>query len=143
MARPTKRQQINKKISEAQKISEEEKVIIINKLEEAAKWDYTLEDICFHAGISYDTFNRWQKEKPELGGRIKALRDDPKRKARRKVAEDVDKTYQNAIDYLKRKVKDEFSERQEMTGAEGRPLIGEILDEIENNGNTKRETTAK
>ncbi|MCK6462869.1 MAG: hypothetical protein L6Q29_03585 [Candidatus Pacebacteria bacterium] len=132
MARPTKREQTNKKISEAMKISEEEQERIIERMEEAAKWDWTLEEICEYAGVSYSTYHIWTKKNPELNKRIEMLRDDPVRKAKKTVAEKIPESYQNAMDYLKRKRKTEFSERQELTGADGKELKIEISQEIAN-----------
>lgn len=128
--RPTTREATNKKISKALKISEEEKIKIIEKLEEAAQWDCTQEEMCFHAGISHDTYNRWVKEKPELGVRIEALRNTPVLIARKTATSKITESYQNAMDYLKRKRKQEFSERSELTGADGNELKIEISKEI-------------
>lgn len=145
MARPTKRQQTNKKISEALKISEEERVKIIEKLEEAARWDCSLEEMCLHAGISFDTFNRWQKRNPELGERIEKLRNSPTLMARKTVISKIPESYQNAMDYLKRKRKSEFSERSELTGAEGKELPMPILkiNVLRNFGHAKNKETDK
>lgn len=120
--RPTTREQINKKISEARTISEEEQRRIFDKMEEAAKWDWTLEEICEYGGISYSTFNIWTKKNPELKKRIEILRDDPVRRAKKTVAEKLTESYNNSMDYLKRKRKQEFSERSEHTGADGQPI---------------------
>ena len=120
--RPTTREATNRKISEALKISEEDKIKIIDKLEEAAKWDYTIEEMCFYAGISHDTYNRWKKEKPELGVRIEMLRNSPVMTAKETLAKKVGDSFANSIEYLKRKRKSEFSERLEQTGANGQPI---------------------
>ena len=121
--RPTTREATNKKISEALSFTEEEKVRIIDKLEEAAKWDYTIEEMCFQAQISHDTYNRQKKEKPEIGVRIEMLRNSPVMKAKETLARKVGNSFANSIEYLKRKRKAEFSERLEQTGADGKPLI--------------------
>lgn len=129
--RPTTREATNKKISEALKISEEEKIVIIDKMEEAAKWDWTIEQMCFHAGVSPNTYYKWTKENPELKERIELLRKSTEMKARKTLAEKVGDSFANSESYLKRKCKQEFSERQEMTGADGQPLIGNILDKLD------------
>lgn len=143
--RPTTREATNKKISEALKISEEEQRIIIDKMEEAAKWDWTLQEICEYAGISYSTYHLWTKKNPELNKRIEMLRDDPVRRAKKTVAEKLAESYNNSMDYLKRKRKQEFSERQEMTGADGKELPIPIIqiNVPTNNSNAKNTETDK
>ena len=121
--RPTTREATNKKISEALKITEEEKVKHIEKLQEAAEWDCSIEEMCLHSGISASTYNRWTKENPKLKERINELRNAPTLLARKTVNKKLSENYQNAMDYLKRKRKSEFSERLEQTGADGEPLF--------------------
>ena len=142
--RPTTREQTNKKISEALKITEEEKANYIEKLQEAAEWDCSIEEMCLHSGISASTYNRWTKENPKLKERINELRNAPTLLARKTVNKKLSENYQNAMDYLKRKRKSEFSERLEQTGADGKNLPTPIINVLPtNNSNTKNTETDK
>lgn len=97
--------------------------LVVGKLEEAFSWDCTIEEACFFAGIHRDTYYEYIKHHPELSDRVAELRLNPVLKARETVNRHLTKNYQNAMDYLARKRKHEFSPRQEVTGADGQPLF--------------------
>ena len=78
-----------------------------------AEWDCSIEEMCLHSGISASTYHRWTKENPKLKERINELRNAPTLLARKTVNKKLSENYQNAMDYLKRKRKSEFSERLE------------------------------
>ena len=65
------------------------------------------------------------------GRRVTALRNDPILKARRTLVKSLD-TPQFALEYLKRKKKDEFSDRQELTGKNGEDLIPKPILDLSN-----------
>jgi hypothetical protein len=96
---------------------------VVGKLEEIFSLDGTVEEACFYAGISRDTYYEHIKQKPELADRFEALRLNPVLAARRTVVKRLADNYQNAMDYLARKRKAEFTPRQEVTGANGEPLF--------------------
>jgi hypothetical protein len=98
----------------------------VNKLEEVFAIDGTVEEACFYANISRQTYYTWVKNNPELLDRFEALRQKPVLKARQEVMKGLN-CYQNAMDYLKRKKKLEFSERIEQTGADGKDLPTPIM----------------
>ena len=75
--------------------------------------DCTITEACLHAEIDISTFYLWKKENPKLIEQLESLRWTPILKARTKVVAGIDESYFNAMDYLKRKRKDEFSERHE------------------------------
>jgi hypothetical protein len=87
--------------------------VTIKKLEEAFAFDATIEEACFYADITVQTFYNWKKRNPELMERLEALRLSPVIQARKVVVDKLSDSYNNAMDYLKRKRKDEFSERME------------------------------
>lgn len=98
---------------------------VVKKLEEAFSWDCTVEEACLYAGISKVTYYEHIKNKPELVNRFDTLRQTPVLKARETVMKHMSKSYTNAMDYLSRKRKDEFSPRKEVTGADGAPLFND------------------
>lgn len=95
---------------------------VLRKLEEAASIDCSIDEMCFFSGISVPSLYDYWKKHPEHKERIEALRNSPVILARRTAVAKISESYTNAIDYLKRKRKNEFSERFEQTGADGKPL---------------------
>ena len=94
---------------------------IVKKLEEIFLLDGTVEEACFFAGISKQTLYNWFKDNPKMQERMDALRNEPFLKARRTIVKNLENP-QYAFEYMKRKKKDEFSERAELTGKEGKDL---------------------
>ena len=93
------------------------------KLEEAAALDCTIEEMCFYAGIAKPTYYDWINADPRFSARLEELRNNPVLKARQTVVKKLSESYPNAMDYLARKRKHEFSPRQEVTGADGQPIF--------------------
>ena len=119
MPRLKKRAAINKKIGEGvTKYS----IDRVNKLKEVAALDGTVEEMCFYAEISKQTYYDWMKKYPKLSDEIEALRNKPVLAARRTVVAKMVDSYSNSMDYLSRKRKTEFSTRTELTGADGEAL---------------------
>lgn len=94
----------------------------VTKLEQAFSIDATVEEACFFANISRKTYYEWIKDNPELGDRFDALRQRPVLAARQTVVDSLHQPHY-AFEYLKRKRKAEFSDRQEVTGADGQPVV--------------------
>lgn len=106
MAAPTKRERINKKIGEAvSKMTPEN----IRKLEQAFAYDCSIDEACLFAGITPPTYYKWLKKNPKLVKRFEALRNTPVLHARGRVVTGIKESYSNAMDYLSRKKKSEFS----------------------------------
>ncbi|NLZ73222.1 MAG: hypothetical protein GX905_05320, partial [Bacteroidales bacterium] len=78
-------------------------------------------EACFYANISKQTLYNYQKEHPEFVDRKEALKEKPILKARQTVVKALDDP-KDAQWFLERKRKEEFSFRQEVTGAEGKEL---------------------
>lgn len=94
---------------------------VVKKLEEAFAIGCTDIEACIYADISRATYYSWEKRNPEFIARKEELKDRPVMKARNTLVKAlIDPHY--AVEYLKRKKKKEFSERQEVTGPEGAPL---------------------
>ncbi len=100
---------------------------VVRKLETAFAIDATAEEACSFAGISRDTFYNFLKEKPEFSDKIDGLRQQPILKARQTIVESLDNSNE-AKWYLERKLKKEFSPRQELGNAESQPFIINITD---------------
>ena len=92
-------------------------------------------EACFVAGISKSTFYDYCKENPSFSDRKEALKDMPKYRARVNIVEAInngDKQQSNW--YLERKAKAEFAQRTEQTGADGTPIVVNLVnykDDIE------------
>lgn len=120
----------------------------IAKLEQAFAIDATVDEACFYAGISRETYYRWIKENLILSDKFERLRNTPVLKARQTVVNKIGESYSNAMDYLKRKKKLEFGDNMDMT-TNGKDLIldSDIKSKIDDsisiyiNGNkSKRDT---
>lgn len=84
--------------------------IAVKKLEEAFSIDATVNEACFYAGISKQTLYNWYEKDPSLKVKLDRLRHNPVLKARQEVVKRIPESYQNAMDYLKRKRKNEFGD---------------------------------
>lgn len=94
---------------------------IMQKIEEVAALDGSVEEMAYYAGIHRETLYAWMREDEDLSDRLKELRERPILKARQTVIKSLD-TPEGARWYLTRKKKLEFAERIEQTGAEGGPV---------------------
>lgn len=101
----------------------------VNKLEEVFAIDGSIEEACFYANISRQTYYNWIKDNPEMEDRFDSLRQKPVLKARQAVVKGLD-NFDNGLRYLERKKKLEFSLRTELTGADGGPIQTEIDDNL-------------
>lgn len=93
----------------------------VKKLEEVFAMDGTVEEACFWAEISRQTYYNWIKEFPEMEVRFDSLRQRPFLKARQTIIKNLD-NLDGAKWYLERKKKQEFATRIENTGAGGEPI---------------------
>lgn len=97
---------------------------VIRKLEEAFTMGCSDREACLYADIGYTTLYEYQQRNPDFAERKKTLKESVGLRARLNVAEEI--TKKKDVDtskwYLERKKKDEFSIRQEMTGADGKAI---------------------
>jgi len=93
----------------------------IAKLEEVFALGGSDSEACFYANISKQTLYNYQEKNPEFVDRKEALKEKPILKARQTVVKALDDP-KDAQWFLERKRKEEFSLRQEVTGAEGKEL---------------------
>jgi len=99
---------------------------VVAKLEQAFAIDCTVVEACSYADISRDSFYDYLKIKPKFSDRIEKLRQHPVLKARETVVRELSNP-DMAMKYLERKVKKEFSLRQELSGPDGESLPTPIL----------------
>lgn len=90
---------------------------VIAKLEQAFAIDCTVEEACSYADISRDAFYDYLKKVPAFSDRIAELRQRPVLKARQTIVNKISESYQNAMDYMKRKRRGEFGDSTDITTA--------------------------
>ena len=110
----------------------------IKKLEEAFAIDASIEEACLYANITKQTYYNWVKKYPVLKERFDYLREKLPLKARKVVADRLGDSYHTAMDYLKRKKRDEFGDSAEITHKLPVPILGDMKPKkIEKNGLAK------
>jgi predicted DNA-binding protein YlxM (UPF0122 family) len=100
---------------------------VVKKLEESFSIDATVEEACFYADISRQSYYNNVKEGTALFDRFKALRERPVLLARQTAVSKITESYANAMDYLKRKRKTEFGDESRVEMKISKPF--EITDE--------------
>jgi len=100
-------------ISEEDKKNGKTEETIIAKIEEATAIDATVQEILYYADIGKDSYYRYLKAHPLFSERLARLREKPVLKARQEAIKGLN-CYTNAIDYLSRKRKAEFSQRTDI-----------------------------
>jgi hypothetical protein len=88
---------------------------VVRKLEEAFLLDCSVEEACFFADISRDTYYKHIKKEPSLSDRFDELRQAPFLKARRTINKAIGENPMIAIDYMRRKKKKEFGDNLDLT----------------------------
>lgn len=102
---------------------------IIAKLEEGFLRGLTDTEACLYSDIAPSTLYEYQKENPGFSERKDQLKQAVRMKAKLNVTDAIN-TGDKLLStwYLERKAKDEFSNRTELTGAEGKNLIPSQID---------------
>ena len=101
----------------------------VNKLKYAFSIGADVSAACFYAEISRPSYYSWIKEFPELEEEFNRLRENPVLEAYETIKKDMGNP-DTAKWYLARKRKAEFSERQEVTGENGKAIIVQLSPEI-------------
>jgi len=110
---------------------------VISKLEHAFGISATDREACLYAGILPQTLYTYQKKKPEFVERKSQLKLSPNLKARQTLVTSLDQA-SGAQWWAERKMKGEFSARQELTGEDGKALFPKpIINVSRNNSNGK------
>ena len=97
------------------------KQTLIQKLEYAFSIGCTDLEACLHAGISKSTLYNFQQSNPDFVERKLLLKENPFLQARETIFKNL-KLFQGAAWFMERKKKEEFSQRTELTGADGSPI---------------------
>jgi hypothetical protein len=95
----------------------------IAKLEQAFSIGCTNLEACAFADIDMATLCRYEKRNPSFAERKHRLREKPCLQARNVIVRAINNNdLETAVWYLSRKKKEEFSKRNELTGADGESL---------------------
>lgn len=97
---------------------------VLRKIEEVAALDGSVAEMAHYADIHPDTIYAKMAEDKDFSERIASLRERPILKARQTVVKSLD-IPQHAQWYLERKRKKEFTQRTELTAADGAPLYND------------------
>lgn len=100
-----------------------DEAVVIAKCEEVWAFGGSDAEASYYAGISTSSLSRYLTAHPKQKEIRDALHEKPILLARQTVINKIPESYANAMDYLSRKRKQEFSTRSELTGAEGKPLM--------------------
>ena len=92
-------------------------------LKEAFEWGCTDREACLHAEIGTTALYNYQERNPEYAELKAQWKEKPILKARKCVVEALENDEELSLKYLERKKKDEFSPRNEHTGADGKELL--------------------
>jgi len=100
----------------------------VEALIQVFKFDGTQEEACSYAGITQRQYDYFIEQHPQFCEIIGACREIPNLKARKTAVSKIEESYQNAMDYLKRKKKKEFGDRMEVDN----PAQVEAIKSLEN-----------
>ena len=92
--------------------------------------DFGITDTCVYAGISQRTYYYWIEEDEKLLQEIEAAKRFAFLIAKRTVIKGIKDNPQMALQWLKLREKDVYSERTEHTGAGGKPITYENLEKM-------------
>lgn len=109
------------------------------KLQEAAALDASVEEMAYYCGVSKVTIYNWFKEDEKLFNEIERLRQKPILAARQAAVKKSTETYQNAMDFLKRKRVKEFGDKQDFTSG-GEKINFVLSSEVANKNGINTET---
>jgi predicted DNA-binding protein YlxM (UPF0122 family) len=112
----------------------------IVKLRELAELDASIAEMAYYCNVTKQTIFNWFERNPDLFDEIERLREKPILTIRRTVIEKANESYSNAVDYLKRKRKDEFGDSSTTKHEFPIPLLANVLS---NNSNTSSDVDAK
>lgn len=98
----------------------------VKRLEDAFALGCTDEEACLYADIGTSTLYNFQNSCPDFVERKNELKQRPFLKARQTILKNLDNP-EMAKWYMERKKKNEFAQRTENTGADGKDLIPEPM----------------
>lgn len=101
--------------------------LTVKKLEEAFILGASVNEACFNANISKQTYYNWTDENPELLDRFEQLRQAPILKARKCVVNAIEKNPTLAMRYLEKKLKSEFGNKDSDEGRDPNEVVRLIM----------------
>lgn len=112
----------------------------LQKLDQGFSMGFSDIEACLYAGIAPATLYNYQKDNPKYLERKEELKDNPKMIAKQTVFNRLGRDVDTAKWYLERKSKNEFAQRSELTGKDGKdlptPLLAGVID-VPSNDSTK------
>jgi len=102
------------------------------KLLELASLDASVAEMAMYCNVSKQTVYNWLDGDKELFDEVERLREVPILAIRRSVLEKAQDSYQNGIDYLKRKRKAEFGDESTVNHNLPVPLLHAVLNNERN-----------
>ena len=103
---------------------------VIAKLIEGHRMDFGVQDTCIYAGIPQSTYFYRLENDEKLLEEIEAAKRFAFLIAKRTVIKGIKDNPQMALQWLKLREKDVYSERTEHTGAGGKPITYENLEKM-------------
>ena len=96
---------------------------VIIKLERMAEIDASVQEMAYYVDVSPQTIYNWLEKDKELMERLERLRAKPVLQIRKVAVKGAKENYSNAIDYLKRKRKQEFGDHTNIQVTAPKPLL--------------------
>jgi len=100
---------------------------ILERLRQAFAIGATDEEACAYAKIGTSTLYDYQNANPEFSEEKDQLKKNPILKARQELVKGLEGNPELSLKYLERKLKSEFSTRNELTGKDGTALQGNTI----------------
>ena len=112
----------------AQRVGAPSKLTPENKVKvlELAALDASTAEMAMYCNVSKQTVYDWFKANPELLDEVERLRETPILAIRRSILEKAHDSYQNGMDYLKRKRKAEFGDESTVNHNLPTPLLDAV-----------------
>ena len=98
----------------------------ISLIKSAFSYDATPQEVALETGIDYEKILEWLAIEENINF-VEIIRHQPKWAAKKLVTMAAQEDVKVAQWYLERKMKDEFSSRNELTGANGKDLLPKPL----------------
>lgn len=106
---------------------------VVQKLERAFEDGSTITEACHTAGIERQTYYNWLDDDDEFFDRMDRAQEYPDAIAKMNIVRSIKREAKEEIEpenskwWVERKLKREFSKRQELTGEEGKDLSSLVI----------------
>lgn len=97
---------------------------LVAKLIQAFHDDATIEQACYYSGITKQTYYRWLEEDEDFSYEMTKAQEYPKVLAKRVLVKAMEAGDEKiALEVIKRLEKHRYSERNELTGKDGKDIV--------------------